>query len=707
MSRTPRARDSRRKTGVTFVERTIGSVVGALGRWVPSKRQRPARKDLASVGSDILLATGKDRGTAKALREHYARVKREMATLDQESERLHSLVAQGRARLGGPSGPALQKLIERGRTIREQIHEKRRELSRIEGHLSREQRLRGSSPPTRQVPVAPRAEVPPSRVTAAKSLLWGMGRPTSPRRQALERAVRHASFDDRSAAVAFRKAAANLLDPRVEVRRRAAATVAGLGNASTVEVLALAARDKNERVRLAALNGIASAGGARAVRILQQSLRDEHPSCRVAALRGLGVLEGGGIGHPIWLTALEDEDPEVRRTAVTVAGWPRRGRPASGRQIAALAFALRDESDRVRREAAEALGHLGDQRGVFALLATVGDPSGAVRTAGREAILRLIHEDVEEFGAGLDANGRVAALRAWWAWARPFKALDANAAVPDAPPPQWASSARDSLESVPSRGSSSPAELRGSRAPAPYGDGDSFAPRAQAPSTPSPGRPDYGSTSTDAVLARAPAAALPDATVRSSEARFGLERPNGTESAQDGSEAPARPIAARQSEASASASVLQASDIPAPSAKPVGVKALEEPVPGRKTTDLDVDTLLGAAISTDPTGEERTALEEVLPALEPRLGEAGPESFSMQGQTPADDDGDVLSNADEEEFESLFDDGAGSEVDGAAPVLLADEPVMHAVAAHPRERTANETGDQAGAQTGRRASGKH
>ena len=137
-------------------------------------------------------------------------------------------------------------------------------------------------------------------------------------------------------------------------------------------------RDANVRRNAASL-GTIGAGAADAVPALIQALKDRDKYVRSNAAKSLiqtVTPEGIKIGMSALIQALEDENKDVRREASSALGVIGQGGLAEEKAIdaipdpiqvfkddvvPALIQALKDENKDVRREAASALGRIGEE----------------------------------------------------------------------------------------------------------------------------------------------------------------------------------------------------------------------------------------------------------------------------------------------------------------------------------------------------------
>ena len=219
-----------------------------------------------------------------------------------------------------------------------------------------------------------------------------------------------------------------LEDLNVDVRRAAAESLGEIGDPQAVRPLVAALNDEDQQVRKAAANALVKVG-EQSVDLLTSALQDPEGNVRNVAA---GILEQlgwkpdcGESGAWYWvikrdckqasklglvavtplLFALHDEDKDVRMAAAEALGrlgwqpdqgsngaaywisqgqWERCikiGEPA----IEPLTVALKDES-KDRRQAAAALGQIGDASALKPLIAALKDFPGDLRSAAAEAL---------------------------------------------------------------------------------------------------------------------------------------------------------------------------------------------------------------------------------------------------------------------------------------------------------------------------------
>jgi HEAT repeat protein len=136
-----------------------------------------------------------------------------------------------------------------------------------------------------------------------------------------------------------------------EERRNAVHMLAAMRDPATTEALRAALEDKAERVRAAALAGLGHLQEpALAPFIAIHLTKDKSPFVRKVAAYALGQL-GGSEATPALVVGLRDKDMEVRGAAAVALS-----RTPDAAAIAPLIAALQDKSPFVRAHAAAALG---------------------------------------------------------------------------------------------------------------------------------------------------------------------------------------------------------------------------------------------------------------------------------------------------------------------------------------------------------------
>ena len=187
--------------------------------------------------------------------------------------------------------------------------------------------------------------------------------------------------DPRGLKISWDKPAQHFDDPRFEVRERAIQEAAK----RPAEELAESLGSPSARVRLNAVWALGRIGDAPAQSLLSFQWQDRDPHVRQAALTCSGLLRSR-----VALTRLPDyldDQPAVRREAATAIG-----RIGEKSMVPALLNAVRKGGDRfVEHALIFALIRIGDRE---ALVAALRDPSAAVRRAALIALDQMDHGDL-------------------------------------------------------------------------------------------------------------------------------------------------------------------------------------------------------------------------------------------------------------------------------------------------------------------------
>lgn len=173
---------------------------------------------------------------------------------------------------------------------------------------------------------------------------------------------------------------------------------------STAELARLAQEDPANHVRIAAMESLALIGGARAVAILARLAESDNIDLARAAIGGLGH-----IGHPDalppLLAALRSPDPARRIDVLNALG--KRG--GSGAVDALQWVAAADVDEQVVQSSIDALARLATPEAVDTLINLTSDPTR--RDACVAALADLRKEQIEFIGKGL-AHAQSAVRRA-------------------------------------------------------------------------------------------------------------------------------------------------------------------------------------------------------------------------------------------------------------------------------------------------------
>jgi HEAT repeat protein len=424
-SRQGRRAPEPKASAVDALARSVGGALGRVARLVHSPRRAPRGARPTVTAGAAARARG-DSPTPSAalarLEPLRARLTSEVARLEQETTRLHKMLASSaalRTGQGRQGARSLEGLLERSRAVRERLYETRQELVRIERHIARERLLlsRTADQPTPRAAVRPPPRRPGQRSDALRA------KRAAPGRTAMAKALQRLGSCDRTQRLAVAKLAEDLMDDDPDLRRSAALRLGTFGSPAATELLLAAVQDPSERVCLAALNTLASLRDTSAVQAFRHFLHHDSSALRLAALRGLAHTDSRALTVEDLTIALEDVDSSVRQAAATLLGWRQDDAPALAGRVGALAFALRDADPGVRVAAAEALGSLGERQAVLSLMRAVGDEHQAVRQAALSALRTLVGEQVESTGAELEPEARVAVLKRWWQRARVDQSL--------------------------------------------------------------------------------------------------------------------------------------------------------------------------------------------------------------------------------------------------------------------------------------------
>jgi HEAT repeat protein len=205
-----------------------------------------------------------------------------------------------------------------------------------------------------------------------------------------------------------------LEDKEWEVRREASTALGKMNNPEAVEPLAKVLDDPDPDVREAAAASLAATGTRRAVGPLVLALKDEAASVRRLAASGLSRIDPDWISLPETRSAAEklkvaiqDAEPAVRffvaqllinlgeMSPEAFIGFTPNdslASPAEKRKRTAVNLftgLLQDRDRDIRQAAAEALGHLGDQRARQPLTRAADDLDGDVAAATQMALQAL------------------------------------------------------------------------------------------------------------------------------------------------------------------------------------------------------------------------------------------------------------------------------------------------------------------------------
>jgi HEAT repeat protein len=143
--------------------------------------------------------------------------------------------------------------------------------------------------------------------------------------------------------------------------------------------------------RIAAIHHLASIRDEQVVQPLIEELNESNPVIRAAAAKALGRTRDLRAVDPlVW--ALRDGNWQVRQNAAKALGriLAAAEMPASPKAMKELGAALNDDSATVRVAGAEALGRIGDERGVARLIPALDDQSALVRWHAQDALTAIV-----------------------------------------------------------------------------------------------------------------------------------------------------------------------------------------------------------------------------------------------------------------------------------------------------------------------------
>jgi HEAT repeat protein len=198
-------------------------------------------------------------------------------------------------------------------------------------------------------------------------------------------ALKLASMDEAAAAPALTDA---LEDSSEKVRSVAATGLASLGDPASIQPLTarLAKEKKSPFMRKTIAYALGQFKSQQATPTLVALLKDKEAEVRGAAAVALGEYEDAAAVGPL-TAALTDKSDFVRAYSANALGVNRRAAAGAVREL--IRLLARDKDNEVRRQAAIALGRIGDPSSTPALHQAALDEDPYLSQAAREAI-RLI-----------------------------------------------------------------------------------------------------------------------------------------------------------------------------------------------------------------------------------------------------------------------------------------------------------------------------
>jgi diguanylate cyclase (GGDEF)-like protein len=199
----------------------------------------------------------------------------------------------------------------------------------------------------------------------------------------------------------------------LEAQIKAAKALGEIRDKRAVEPLIQALRDKNEDLRLQAAKALGEIEEAKSVKPLIELLTDSDAAVRAQVAEALGKI-GDKSSVEALLSALADKDWEVREKAALALGEIGDERAIESliyaftyedagtrlnaqsalikigeRAVGPLIEALKYQNEEVRFQTAEALGEIGDKRGVEPLVQCLRDESWEVRRKATIALQKM------------------------------------------------------------------------------------------------------------------------------------------------------------------------------------------------------------------------------------------------------------------------------------------------------------------------------
>jgi HEAT repeat protein len=174
-----------------------------------------------------------------------------------------------------------------------------------------------------------------------------------------------------------------LQDPEKEVRWRAAWVLGQIGDAGAVLPLCQGLRDASWRVRLEAAEALGRLGDSRAVLPLIEALKLPGWETRTQVARALGKLGDARATGPL-CQALREGDEGVRWRAAMLLG-----QFGDAPAVLPLCEALQDRAWPVRSMAVEALGRIGDARAALPLIELLKHPDWGTRGQAEVALQEI------------------------------------------------------------------------------------------------------------------------------------------------------------------------------------------------------------------------------------------------------------------------------------------------------------------------------
>lgn len=177
----------------------------------------------------------------------------------------------------------------------------------------------------------------------------------------------------------------SLKDKNEENRARATTALSKIGEPA-IDLLIQSLLDKNHKVRAGAAEALGKIGDSRAEEPLIQALKYGSFKVRGSAAEALGMIKDERAVEPLAL-ALRDKNKTVRfkaKEALVSIGKP---------SVESLIKVVRDEDEKNRANAADALGMIRDERAIESLTFALKDENISVRKKAKTALSHIIKQD--------------------------------------------------------------------------------------------------------------------------------------------------------------------------------------------------------------------------------------------------------------------------------------------------------------------------
>jgi len=199
-----------------------------------------------------------------------------------------------------------------------------------------------------------------------------------------------------------------LSDKNPQVRREATETLVKIGDLDTLHALILSLENNNSDIRKEAAETLGNIGQGEAVKPLIALLDDMNPDVRQAAAEALVKIGGLNTMQQL-IVALQDRNSYVRESAAEILG------KISNPALDPLMYALWESNSEVRIEAAKALGKLGNSRSVNSLIAVLNYESRDTASKSTEdpgEIASSLSKPFTDAGMTQDTRLRIEVIKA-------------------------------------------------------------------------------------------------------------------------------------------------------------------------------------------------------------------------------------------------------------------------------------------------------